>query len=86
MVSVGKRDSHTLFFVQRAEQAMSKAAEEVNRARADQKQHQDLLLVDEKMEGFPGGSLLTPGMLVQVLLSLCSHSKSQVAHYCVLAR
>ncbi len=54
-------DHSDMPLLKKADRAMSQAAEEVNRARKDQKSAQDLKEIDDAMEGYTGGSLVVPG-------------------------
>lgn len=64
LIGFTAEDHSDMALLRRAEQAMQKAAEEVNAARASQKQMQDMQVVNDNMEGYPNGSLLVPGRLL----------------------
>lgn len=61
LIGYTSEDHSDMPLLKKADAAMNKAAEEVNRARADQKSAQDMKTIDESLEGFTGGSIIVPG-------------------------
>jgi hypothetical protein len=61
LIGYTAEDHSDMPLLKKADRAMNQAAEEVNRARKDQKSAQDLKEIDDAMEGYTGGSLVTAG-------------------------
>ncbi len=61
LIGYTAEDHSDMPLLKKADRAMNQAAEEVNRARKDQKSAQDLKEIDDSMEGYTGGSLVVPG-------------------------